>query len=115
MGMWLNVVKTGGSALLILAITLIARRSPALGGTIAALPLISILSLFWLAADGQTPQQNVSFLAAVLWGYLPSALMLVTIIICLQHRFPLAVALCCGLAACVLSAWGIHLGRSLWQ
>jgi hypothetical protein len=113
MEIWLNVVKAGASALVILAITLLARHSPALGGTLAALPLVSILSLLWLSLDGQTPQQGVAFLSSVLWGYLPSALLVMTLIVCLKQRLPLPAALALGAMACMLSAWGIQLARGL--
>lgn len=43
------IIKIAVSAVLIGIITEIARRSPEAGGIIAALPLVSLLSLCWLS------------------------------------------------------------------
>ncbi|KIL77201.1 hypothetical protein SD77_1648 [Bacillus badius] len=49
------LVKTLISAVIIGAITMIAKASPKYGGIIAALPLVSLLSLFWLYVQGRDP------------------------------------------------------------
>lgn len=46
-------VKFFTSALIIVFVTELAKRFPLYGGIIAALPLISLLSIFWLMVQGE--------------------------------------------------------------
>lgn len=48
-----TVIKIVVSAIIIWIITEVSRRFPAQGGVIAAMPIISILSIVWLHAQGE--------------------------------------------------------------
>ncbi len=68
----------------------------AANGDKAALPLITVLSLFWLQLDGKTNHDLTTFVTGVLYGLVPTAAILVTLMFTLQAGLPLAVCLLLG-------------------
>jgi hypothetical protein len=60
------------SGLIIAAIALIARRSPAAGALVASLPLISILGMIWLWRDTHDSALMANHVEATFWYVLPS-------------------------------------------
>lgn len=66
---WLRVVISG---LIVAAVALIARRNPALGGLIAALPLISVLAMIWLWRDTRDAENVARFAQATFFYVLPT-------------------------------------------
>ncbi|GLY12030.1 DUF3147 family protein [Pseudobacillus badius] len=103
------LVKTLISAVIIGAITMIAKASPKYGGIIAALPLVSLLSLFWLYVQGERPSQLSQFLFGVLYG-LPSTMILIGIVaMALKQSLPFLGSLILG-----LGGWGVCLFLQKW-
>lgn len=60
-----TLVKIIVSAIIIGIVTEVAKRYPTFGGIIAALPLVSLLSLFWLYFQGEQTQNLSKFITAV--------------------------------------------------
>lgn len=60
------------SALLIVAISEIAKRSSLLGGLIASLPLVSILAFVWLYIDTRSVEKIGALSYSIFWLVLPS-------------------------------------------
>ncbi|VXC33639.1 conserved membrane hypothetical protein [Bacillus sp. 349Y] len=89
------------SALVIGAVTEIARRFPTYGGIIAALPLVSLLSIIWLHVQGEA-SERISTFALVLWGFPATAFLLVIVYLSLQHSLHLYAAIGLGLAGWAL-------------
>ncbi|ATH94300.1 membrane protein [Bacillus glycinifermentans] len=95
------IVKIAVSAVVIGIITEIARRSPETGGIVAALPLVSLLSLFWLSVQGESLKHLSQFAAGVLWGLPATAALILIVAVCLKSSLPLAVSFVFGLCG-----WG---------
>ncbi|QQK79307.1 DUF3147 family protein [Salicibibacter cibi] len=91
-----TVLKITISALVIGVITEIARRYPTVGGVIAALPLVSLLSMVWLSFQGTNPADISKFAMGVLWGFPATAVMVFIIAFMLKHTFPLSIAILVG-------------------
>jgi uncharacterized membrane protein YbaN (DUF454 family) len=91
------LLKTLTSALLILAVNLIAQRAPALGGWLAATPLISLLSVVWLALDRAPNATIAQFLVGVLLGLVPTALFLAVFALALKRGATLPLSALSGL------------------
>ncbi|MFH1067688.1 MAG: DUF3147 family protein [bacterium] len=70
-------IKIVISALLIGAISEISRRNTAIAALLAALPLISILSMIWIYSDFHDVNRIASFSWSVFWYVLPSLIMFV--------------------------------------
>jgi F0F1-type ATP synthase assembly protein I len=68
---WL-IAKYALTAAVVVAISEIAKRSGRLGGLIAALPLITILALIWMHAEGQPLSKVGDFARYTFWYVLPT-------------------------------------------
>jgi hypothetical protein len=73
------IIKVVISALLIGAISEIAKRNPTLGALVASLPLVSILAVIWLWRETQDPVLIASHLSSTFWLVLPSLPMFLVI------------------------------------
>jgi hypothetical protein len=65
-------LKTLVSALIIVAITEIAKRSTVIGALIASLPLTSLLAFMWLYAETHDTARVSSLSLEVFWLVIPS-------------------------------------------
>ena len=74
------LIKTLTSAVIIGLVSEIARRSPTYGGVIAALPLVSLISLIWLVRQGQSKMELMLFVKSVLYG-LPATFLAVACVV----------------------------------
>lgn len=102
---------------IVIVVTEIAKRSDKVGGFIAALPLVAILTLIWLYLD-KTPQEKIGSYAQYTFWYviptLPMFLVFPTLLPKLGFWLTLSTcvlitALCFGLFALMLKPFGIHL------
>jgi len=73
------VVKILVSAIIIGLVTEFARRFPTYGGVVAALPLVSLLSILWLSIQGEEAETLNKFILGVLMG-LPATIILLIIV-----------------------------------
>lgn len=79
------LVKAGISAIMIVTVSEIARRSAGLGALIASLPLISVLGMIWLWRDTGDPVRMADHAQATFWYVLPSLPMFLLIPILLKR------------------------------
>ena len=113
------ILKILISALLIFAISELAKRSSFLGALLASLPLVSILAMIWLWRDTHDAARLAHFSTGVFWLVLPSLVLFALLppLLTRWHlRFPLALALGCAatviaylVAAAVLKRFGIRI------
>jgi hypothetical protein len=112
------IVKTVISALLIVAVSEAARRNPAAGALIAALPLVSVLGMIWLWAETRDVERLAAHSAATFWYVLPSLPLFLLLPALLRHGVGFPVALAAGLSLTLLfylvmvwllARWGIGL------
>ena len=66
------IFKLAATAGLIVSISEIGKRSSFLGGLLASLPIISLLSIMWLYIDTGDTGKIVSFSSSVFWLVIPS-------------------------------------------
>lgn len=66
------IAKAAISGVLIMAISEIARRSPAFGALVASLPLISLLAVIWLWHDTGDHTRIANHMEATFWLVLPT-------------------------------------------
>jgi hypothetical protein len=95
--MFYLVIKAALSGAIIMAVSEIARRNPAIGGLVASLPLISILAILWLWRDTSDAQRIADHAESTFWFVLPSLPMFLVLPAMLRHgmNFWAALALCC--------------------
>jgi len=93
------------------SISVVSRTHPRLGGWLAAFPLISFLSVIWLAADSASTSDLSAFIGRVLVGQNLKAILLAILFTALSHGLSLPlVILCAGVAWAVLSITATYLG-----
>ncbi|API93106.1 hypothetical protein J32TS6_13440 [Virgibacillus pantothenticus] len=97
-------IKIVSSAVIIGIVTELARRFPVYGGVIAALPLISILSIIWLTVQGESAKTINEFTVGVIAGLPATIVMLLIIYFAFKHSFHLSVAFLFGIIG-----WGFFL------
>lgn len=66
------IVKVALSAIVIVVVSEIARRSSFLGGLLASLPIVSLLAFVWLYVDTKSIDKVASLSTSIFWLVLPS-------------------------------------------
>ncbi|MDX1770484.1 MAG: DUF3147 family protein [Planococcaceae bacterium] len=90
------VIKIIASAIVIGVVTEISRRFPSYGGVLAALPLVSLLSIIWLYVQGEQSATLSKFALGVLWGFPATAILLIIVYIALQNSIHLFLSIALG-------------------
>ena len=70
--MMLYVVKLVLSAVLVVVISEVAKRSSTWGGLLASLPIVSLLAIGWLYYETRDALKVAAFARSTLWYVLPS-------------------------------------------
>lgn len=78
-------IKTAISALLIVAISEIAKRSSFIGALLASLPLVSVLAMLWLYADTKDTGKISSLSSQIFWLVIPSLVLFAALPVLLKH------------------------------
>jgi hypothetical protein len=89
------------SALLIVAISEIAKRSTAFAALIASLPLTSLLAFVWLRVEGATPVQIAQLSSQIFWLVLPSLVLFLVLPVLLRHGVEFWLSFTVAIAATV--------------
>lgn len=66
------VIKALLSGAIVAVVSEVSRRYPGLGGLVASLPLVSVLSMIWLWRDTGDPERMAAHATATFWFVLPS-------------------------------------------
>ncbi|EIT84303.1 hypothetical protein A374_15993 [Fictibacillus macauensis ZFHKF-1] len=93
------VLKILVSAFVIAFVTELASKNQTLGGLLAALPLVSILSLLWLAKEGMSTNGLREFLRNVMYGLPVTFVILLAIWLALRYvsvSMALVIGVLCG-------------------
>jgi hypothetical protein len=88
------------SGIIVMAVSEIARRSPAFGALVASLPLVSLLGILWLWRDTGDSERIAAHAEATFWYVIPSLPMFLALPWMLRHGIGFWLAI---LAACLLT------------
>jgi hypothetical protein len=97
----LYILKVFVSAILIVAISEIAKRSTGFAALVAALPLTSLLAFIWLHIEGSPPAQIADLSRKIFWLVLPSLLLFFLLPILLKQGLGFWLSLSLSAAATV--------------
>jgi hypothetical protein len=100
--MFYFLIKIFVSALIIGIVTEIARRLPTIGGIVAALPLVSLLSLLWLSFQGGSANEMSKFAMGVLWGFPATAVLIVIVAFSLKYSVALSLSIVFGISGWII-------------
>lgn len=92
-------IKIAITAILVVAISEVAKRSSLLGAVLASIPLTSVLALVWLYADTGDAQKVADLATGIFWLVLPSLVLFIALPLLLRSGHPFGVSLitACGL------------------
>lgn len=110
------IIKTLISAVIIVAVAEISKRSSFMGALLASLPLVSVLAMIWLYIDTKDTGKVASLATSIFWLVLPSLSLFITLPMLLRAKvnfhFSLAASIvvmlaCYGAMLVVLKKFGI--------
>src|SRR5450759_321544 len=87
------------SALLIVAISEVAKRSTGFAALVASLPLTSLLAFVWLHMEASPPERIAQLSSEIFWLVLPSLLLFLLLPLLLKHGLNFWVSLGLSVAA----------------
>ncbi len=80
-------LKVGISAVLIVAISEIAKRNTGIAALLAALPLTSLLAFVWMHVEGAEAARVAELSGQIFWLVLPSLILFVLLPLLLRQGF----------------------------
>src|SRR4051812_49659496 len=92
------ILKALLSGFIIMAVSEIAKRSPAFGALVASLPLVSVLAILWLWRDTGDTVRIANHAEATFWYVIPSLPMFLAFPYMLRHGIGFWWALLAGCA-----------------
>ena len=104
MGQYL--LKIALSALVVVAVAEIAKRSTFWAAALASLPLTSLLAFVWLYLDTHDVERVAALSTSVFWLVLPSLLLLVLLPVLLRGGWGFWASLAASIAATALAYLG---------
>ena len=67
------------SALLILCISEVSKRNVTLGSLMAAIPLVSVVTMFWIYFESKDIQKIMELSSSIFWLVIPSLLLFISL------------------------------------
>lgn len=102
------IVKVLVSALIIVAISEIAKRNTAFAALVASLPLLSLLAVLWMVAEGADNARVADHMEATFWYVLPTLPMFLLVPAMLRHGVSFAMSLLAGIVLTTVLYIGIR-------
>lgn len=92
------ISKTLLSAILIVLISELSKRSSLMGAILASLPLVSVLAIIWLYLDTKNNHMIAALSSNIFWMVLPSLLLFTTLPFFLRHKINFYISLSLAIA-----------------
>ena len=101
--MWPYITKVTVTAIVVVAVAEIAKRSPVWAALLASLPLTSLLAFIWLYLDTGDPERVAVLAQSVFWLVLPSLVLFVVLPLLLRAGWGFWVSLGSSCAATAIA------------
>lgn len=98
-----TIIKVLISAILIAAISEIAKRSSVLGAILASIPLLSVLAMVWLYVDTRNALEVSNLSIAIFWLVIPSLILFVTLPLFIHWQWNFYLALLTAIVLTVIA------------
>ncbi len=102
-----TALKVALSALVLVAVAEIAKRSTFWAAALASLPLTSLLAFVWLYLDTGDAERVAALASGIFWLVLPSLLLFVLLPVLLRHGWGFWTSLAVSSAATALAYFGM--------
>jgi len=109
-----TIVKLVITAVLVVAISEISKRSSFLGAILASVPLISVLAMIWLYVDTKDVEKVASLSTGIFWLVIPSLVLFISLPLMLRAgvHFYLSLPLSMGLTVSAYLLMVVFLKKS---
>ena len=98
-------VKIIISAISIVIISEIAKRSSFIGGLIASIPLISLLAFFWLYIETKEPSKIIDLSYAIFWLVIPSLVLFLILPELLKYGLNFYISILLSIILTIICYW----------
>jgi hypothetical protein len=95
-----TAIKIAVTAVLVVAIAEVAKRSSLLGAVLASVPVTSVLAMIWLYADTGDTEKVAELATGIFWLVIPSLVLFIALPLLLRAGIPFAPSLT---GACILT------------
>lgn len=99
------ITKIAITAILVVVISEISKRSSFVGALLASIPLISVLAMLWLYVDTKDTSKVSALSTSVFWLVLPSLALFVTLPVLLKHGVNFYFGMGIAIAITIISYW----------
>lgn len=104
------VTKFAATALIVVLVSELAKRSTLAGAILASIPTVSVLAMIWIYLETRDTGRLASFSLDVVWLVLPSLVLFLVLPALLRLGVGFWWSLAAGVAATALAYWGsVHL------
>ena len=97
------IAKFAISAVIVVAVSELAKRSALAGAILASVPVVSVLAMTWLHVDTKDAERVASFSAEIVWLVLPSLVLFVVLPLLLSYGVGFWWSLGAGVGATVVA------------
>ena len=109
------LIKVLISALLVAAVSEVARRSSLLGALLASLPVTSLLAFMWLYRETGDTEKVAALSADIFWLVLPSLVLFVLLPVLLRQGWSFWTSLGLSSAATAIAYGAVTLALRAWR
>jgi len=99
------IVKVVISAILIVAISEISKRSTLIGAVLASIPLVSVLAMIWLYIDTRDVARVTGLATGIFWLVLPSLALFISLPLLLKQGFNFYLSMTLSILITVICYW----------
>jgi hypothetical protein len=100
-------VKLIITALLIVLISEVGKRSSLMGALLAAIPLVSILAMTWMYIDTNDSKSAVEFSQRIIWLIAPSMTLFIAFPLLIKNGFGFYVSMAVSIALTVAAYYAV--------
>ena len=100
------LTKYAVTALIVVLVSELTKRSTLAGAILASVPTVSVLALIWLHIETRDTMRLAAFASDIIWLVLPSLVLFVVLPLLLKLGVGFWWSLAVGIAATALAYWG---------
>lgn len=100
--MWYYMTKVIVSAVLIVAISEVAKRSSVLGAILASVPLVSVIAMIWLYHETGDTAKISALASSIFWLVIPSLALFISLPVLLKAGFGFYLSLFVSIGVTIL-------------
>lgn len=99
---WL-LTKYALTALIVVLVSEVARRSTVLGAVLASVPMVSVLAMIWIYMETKDTARIAALSTDIIWLVLPSLVLFIVLPLMLKHGVGFWASLASGIASTALA------------